>query len=674
MPVQPVKVFLLTIPKDRVESCLRSLVFNDLEFEVLSPVELGNEWKNVRFLSTTKESFTKYLPILERLLARFQPKGFLNNLTDNRITANFKEVMQMEFELLEVLPIAMSLDEYYQLQELAQKLKNLVSTSKLPITNLFIGQNLDQFNQDLSDFVKTNLETFQKRLTDQFAMSIETPNCQLLTIAEYQVLVVQPKDKDIVTTFLQTTDYGERVRPLIEFMQTLQEKLANLKMELTNKHFCCPDELELSSGFLKYLALTHEYLHLENLVTQVQRQVFEVTENSKVGFLFIALPAAQEVKLKNLIQKQDQVLVQETSWPVEMVNWKNPGDLASFQTIPQAMGTISQKETDPTLITAILFSLFFAFCLSDALYGLIIALITGFILFFNKPKPQLKNILTIFFWSGIVTVIYGALTNSWAGNLFQKTPIGSVLTNLQILDPLSLNPMQTNPELGLNKNPLLNQWLIEAGNIHPIAALLGFSLVIGLISLFTGYLIKMNNARKSKDWASLVFDISWIGFLVTLFVYIYSLVSAQFSSTITLIVMSIFTVALFVFNEGKNLVSKIVKGLGSLYGLISFGSDVLSFTRLVAVGLTSGIIANVINQLGWLLYQSISNQVLAWILLISFLILGHLFNLVIALFGAYINPLRLNYVEFYPKFFKGTARQIQPLQKNFLYLNLVNIN
>lgn len=138
--------------------------------------------------------------------------------------------------------------------------------------------------------------------------------------------------------------------------------------------------------------------------------------------------------------------------------------------------------------------------------------------------------------------------------------------------------------------------------------------------------------------------------------------------------MSIFTVALFVFNEGKNLVSKIVKGLGSLYGLISFGSDVLSFTRLVAVGLTSGIIANVINQLGWLLYQSISNQVLAWILLISFLILGHLFNLVIALFGAYINPLRLNYVEFYPKFFKGTARQIQPLQKNFLYLNLVNIN
>ena len=667
MPVQPVKVFLLTIPKDRVESCLRSLVFNDLEFEVLSPVELGNEWKNVRFLSTTKESFTKYLPILERLLARFQPKGFLNNLTDNRITANFKEVLQMEFELPEVLPIARSLDEYYQLQELAQKLKNLVSTSKLPITNLFIGQNLDQFNQDLSDFVKTNLETFQKRLADQFEASIETPNCQLLTIAEYQVLVVQPKDQDIVTTFLQTTNYGEQVRPLIEFIQTLQEKLANLKVELIDKDFC-PDELTPEN--LKKLALTHEYLHLENLVTQVQRQVFEVTENSKVGFLFIALPAAQEAKLKNLIQKQDQVLVQETSWPVEIVNWQNPGDLASFQTIGQAMGTLSQKETDPTLITAILFSLFFAFCLSDALYGLIIALVTGFILFFRKPKPEFKPTLTIFFWSGVATIIYGALTNSWAGNLFQNTPVGKLLANLQILDPLSLNPVKEHPELNLTKNPVVNQWLIDAGNLHPIAAMLGFSLLVGLISIFVGYLIKINNHKKAGNWLDLLFDISWVGFLVSLFLSIYTVVSASVSTQLTLIIMSLFTIGLFIFNKGKDLLAKISNGLGSLYGLISFGSDVLSFTRLVAVGLTSGIIANVINQIGWLLYQAFGNQILGTIFLIIFLVCGHLFNLVIALFGAYINPLRLNYVEFYPKFFKGTAQQIQPLQKNTFYLKL----
>jgi len=134
--------------------------------------------------------------------------------------------------------------------------------------------------------------------------------------------------------------------------------------------------------------------------------------------------------------------------------------------------------------------------------------------------------------------------------------------------------------------------------------------------------------------------------------------------------MSLFTIGLFIFNKGKNLLAKISNGLGSLYGLISFGSDVLSFTRLVAVGLTSGIIANVINQIGWLLYQAFGNQILGTIFLIIFLVCGHLFNLVIALFGAYINPLRLNYVEFYPKFFKGTAQQIQPLQKNTFYLKL----
>ena len=450
-------------------------------------------------------------------------------------------------------------------------------------------------------------------------------------------------------------------------MQTIQDQLAELETNLMDNNF---DPDSPSPDSLKKLAIAHTNLQLQKLIVECSRKVFQVTENAQVVFLFIALVGNEEAALRNLVEHHNQIVAQEFDWPVEIVQWQNSGDLASFQTIGQAMGTISPKETDPTLITAILFSLFFAFCLSDALYGLVVALVTGFLLFFQKPKPQFKNMLTIFFWSGVATVIYGTLTNSWAGNLFQKTPIGSALANLQIIDPLTLNPMQANPELGLDRNPIVNQWLIDAGNIHPIAALLGLTLVIGLVSLLVGYVLKLNNDRKAKDWASLVFDLSWVGFLVALFVYLYSLVSAQFSSLITLLVMALFTIGLFVFNEGKNLIGKIVKGLGSLYGLISFGSDVLSFTRLVAVGLTSSIIANVINQLGFLLYQSVNHQILGTILLVGFLLVGHLFNLVIALFGAYINPLRLSYVEFYPKFFKGQARQIQPLQKKFFYLNL----
>ncbi len=644
MPVQPVKTFLLAIPKEQLDTWLNTLIYSDIQFEPLSPLELPGNWQSVQFLQHQTFKYDTELALLERVLAHYQPTGLLTNLSDNRPVASLAEVSQAKY-VVETLEVAWLIDQYQRLQKLTKQIQHLIKEFKLPISHLFVSQNLEQFESDLNNFVES---TF--------------------TVDGYQILFVKEEsDLEIAKTFLQTNQWGQKIETLTSFVQAIQNQLGDLKANLITKNFD-PDSPDAAS--LRQLAIAHANLHLEKLVSECSQKVFQITEKDKIVFLFVALVKDEEVKLKSLVQTHNQVLAQEFDWPVQIVNWQNSGDLASFQTIGQAMGTISSKETDPTFITAILFSLFFAFCLSDALYGLVIALATGFLLFFQKPKPQLKNILSIFFWSGVATVIYGALTNSWAGNLLQKTPIGSVLAKLQIIDPLTLNPMQANPELGLDRNPIVNQWLIDAGNIHPIAALLGLTLVVGLVSLLVGYVLKLNNDRKAKDWASLVFDLSWVGFLVSLFVYLYSLVSAQFSSLTTLLVMALFTIGLFVFNEGKNLIGKIVKGLGSLYGLISFGSDVLSFTRLVAVGLTSSIIANVINQLGFLLYQSVNHQILGAILLVGFLLVGHLFNLVIALFGAYINPLRLSYVEFYPKFFKGQARQIQPLQKNSFYLNL----
>jgi len=671
MPVQPVKTFLLAIPKEQLDTWLNTLIYSDIQFEPLSPLELPGNWQHVRFGQHQAFKFSTELALLEKVLAYYQPTGLLANLTDTRLVASWSEVNQAKDSLENTLQLAQLVDQYQQLQRLTKQIQKLIKQFKLPISHLFVGQNLEQFEAELHDFVESTITTFSQRHSQEPPLTIQKPACKLFSVGDYQILVVEGESGlEVVKTFLQTSQWGQKVETLTSFIQAIQNQLGDLKADLITKNFD-PDNPNEDS--LKQLAIAHANLQLQKLVSECSQKVFQIADNAKILFLFVALVKDEEAKLKSLVQTHNQVLAQEFEWPVQIVNWQNSGDLASFQTIGQAMGTISPKETDPTLITAILFSLFFAFCLSDALYGLVIALATGFLLFFRKPKPQLKNILTIFFWSGVATVVYGALTNSWAGNLFQKTPIGPILANLQILDPLSLNPMQANPELGLERNPVLNQWLIDAGNIHPIAALLGLTLMIGMISLFIGYFIKLNNDRKAKNWASLAFDISWVGFLISLFVYIYSLVSAQFSSQITLVIMSLFTIALFIFNEGKNLIGKIVKGLGSLYGLISFGSDVLSFTRLVAVGLTSSIIANVINQLGFLLYQSVNHQILGAILLVGFLLVGHLFNLVIALFGAYINPLRLSYVEFYPKFFKGQARQIQPLQKNSFYLNyLIN--
>lgn len=99
-----------------------------------------------------------------------------------------------------------------------------------------------------------------------------------------------------------------------------------------------------------------------------------------------------------------------------------------------------------------------------------------------------------------------------------------------------------------------------------------------------------------------------------------------------------------------------MKGLTHLHSLVGFLADIFSYTRLIAISLTGALIANIINLLAHLVYDT-NPSFLGSILFIVVLLVGHTFNLVISLFGAYTNSLRLHYVEFLPKFYKGKGRR-----------------
>ncbi len=669
MSVKTTQTFLITLKPNQVDSWIKTLVSAVVNFEPLSPQELGKEWSDVQFISPLKNNLTEELNLLSEVLDYYKPKGLLANLIDNRIPATFAEVESAGQDLEKNLHLASLLSRYQKYTQLLEQVENFRRKAKLQKDNLVIGKNLDNFEAELYKFITRVVDDFNQKHPDQPKIFFEKPVLKMHQLLDYSIIEFQPEDAQVIRDFLAEGNYDKEAYLISDFIDFINTQKKDIRVALETENFT---PAKLSRQNFKRLAATHAFLQLQEIIAETKSKIFQVGTRPKVVFMFLAVTQNSSALLQKLAKENSDIVCEPVSWSEEIVEWKNKGDLGSFQSIPQAMGTIGRTESDPTIITAILFSLFFAFCLADAFYGLIITLVTGSLLFFAKPKPAIKDMVTVFFWSGVTTVIYGALTNSWAGNLFQKTPIGPFLANLQVLDPLSLNPVVENPDSGLDKNPIINQWLIEAGNIHPIVFLLGLSLVIGLVTIFIGYLLKINNSLKSRNYLQLAGNIVWVGFLVSLFVYVFTLTSSIFSPTTVMLMMGLFAIGLFIFNESKNLLGKIVSGLGSLYGLISFGSDVLSFTRLIAVGLTSGIIANVINQLGSILYEVIPNQILGTILLIIFLIIGHIFNLVIALFGAYINPLRLNYVEFYPKFFEGNARQIKPLQNQFFYLTITN--
>jgi V/A-type H+-transporting ATPase subunit I len=360
-----------------------------------------------------------------------------------------------------------------------------------------------------------------------------------------------------------------------------------------------------------------------------------------------------------LIQKQ-HIDYEKVDWETPIVNWRVPNYLQGSTSIARSLGTIGVRETDPSGAILIFFSFFFALCLSDAFYGLIITLICGYFLFGTRLKSQFRPLFTLFLSSGVATIIFGALTNSWAGDLFENTPLQGVLKPFHVFEPL-------NPDAPV----LINQFLKVNGGINPIVAFLGLSIAIGIITLFSGYLIRLQTAIKSHDKNDALNVLSWMGLLLTIIGTIGLSVAGVSVGYLSILLALVFASGLFIWNGGQHIATKVLYGLGTLYGLISFVADVLSFTRLVAVGLTSGIIASVVNMLGFMVYDAISLPILNIIVTAVVLIFGHIFNLIISLFGAYVNPLRLHYVEFMPKFYKGQAKQIQPADtRNYSYLQI----
>lgn len=117
----------------------------------------------------------------------------------------------------------------------------------------------------------------------------------------------------------------------------------------------------------------------------------------------------------------------------------------------------------------------------------------------------------------------------------------------------------------------------------------------------------------------------------------------------------------------KNIIAKLFGGVASLYDLISFMSDVLSYSRLLALGLATSVIASIINQMATMFGF---NNILKIIAVVAILAFGHLFNFAINALGAYVHSCRLQYIEFFGKFYKGGGTAFEPFKAKTKYINL----
>lgn len=349
------------------------------------------------------------------------------------------------------------------------------------------------------------------------------------------------------------------------------------------------------------------------------------------------VPAEDKPKLDALLKNYECCCEYQPAQGDEApIKLKNNQFAKPFEFITEMYSLPAYTGVDPSFVMAPFFILFFGMMLSDAGYGLLLLIIGLVVLFKYKPEGAMNGIMKLVVMCGASTVVWGAIYGGWFGNLIPQvaeTFFGKTVTVPLLLDPLN----------------------------DPISIII-ISFLFGAVHLFTGMWVKASLlVRRGHLWDA-VFD---IGLWYLVLVGIGMLLLPGILQTIGMY-MAIAGAVGLILTQGrheKNIIMKLLKGIMSLYDITSYFSDILSYSRILALGLATGVIANVVNIMGTLPGANVIG-VIAFVLIFA---LGHSLNLAINALGSYVHTSRLQYVEFFGKFYESGGVAFRPFAPQTKY-------
>ncbi len=335
---------------------------------------------------------------------------------------------------------------------------------------------------------------------------------------------------------------------------------------------------------------------------------------------------------------------------------KNNGFAAPLEGVLETFSLPGKGEIDPTAAMAVFYYFLFGLMLSDAAYGILMVLICGIALWkFPRMKEGLRKSLKMFLYCGISTTFWGVMFGGYFGDAIQV--IAKTFFDKDIvIKPLWFSPMN-----------------------EPMRMLV-FSLLVGIIHLFAGLGMKLYSLVRTGNWKDAIYDvIFWYMLVGGAIVYLLSMqmfvdmaslsfILPQSAGTAAAVVAGIgaLGIALTAGRSSRNPFKRLAKGLYELYGVTSYLSDILSYSRLLALGLATGVIANVFNKMGSMFGGGIVGAIAFTIVFI----VGHTLNIGINLLGAYVHTNRLQFVEFFGKFYDGGGEKYSPFKADTGYYEI----
>ena len=316
------------------------------------------------------------------------------------------------------------------------------------------------------------------------------------------------------------------------------------------------------------------------------------------------------------------------------IKLKNGKVASTFENLTGMYAYPRYNEIDPTPLFTPFYILFFGMMGADVGYGLVLLLATMFVLKVVNLSSQMRKSIKFFFYLSFSVIFWGLLYGSYFG--------ATIPGMWRLVDPASQ----------------YNDLLIG-------------SIVFGVVHIFVGLAIKAYMLIRDGKSLEAVYDVLFwymalIGGMLFLIFKLMNLSAVVANVSMWVMIAGMAGIVLTGGREAKGVGAKLGGGLYSLYGISSYVGDFVSYSRLMALGLSGGFIASAINMIAGMISGSWVGMIFIPVILIA----GHLFNMFLSFLGAYVHTSRLMYVEYFGKFYEGGGKPFKDFRTENKYINL----
>jgi len=593
-----------------------------------SATAIGNDMSDVH---SVLESLNQYCPKKKgffqgrREITDIEFRKVVNN--EEKVRQTVKRIKELEDELVRIKAEENRLNNTYSSLLVWEGLEVPLETEGTGKTSFQIGT--------LPSAV--SLETIGEKLAEKVPCSlIEKVSSDK---DQHYICVISHRDEEQeALSFLKAQGYN---RVTFSGMKgTVSENLAILKnkfKELSERRSGIISLIRDMANERETLEIFYDYLSMEQKKTEA---LGKILKTDRIFMIKGWIPEKLAGFAKNKLEESYTVSVdimepgEDEEFPVLL---ENRGIAEAGEPVSKMYSLPHCREIDPNAVMAPFFIMFFGLMLSDGGYGLILAIASAIILRLFKLEEGTRKFMKLIFYCGLSTIFWGIMFGGWFGI--------EALAKYGVW----LNPIEE-PEL-----------------------LLSWSLLFGVIHMYAGFALNAANLIRKKKYLDALMDVGskyilYTGFLLVLLPYAPKVdpeAAAPLVNAGKYVLLA--GVAITVLTQGrskKNIIMKIFGGVASLYDVIGFMSDVLSYSRLLALGLATGIIASIVNQMSVMFDFPVIIKI---IMALAILAVGHVINLAINALGAYVHSCRLQYLEFFGKFFTGGGQAFKPLKANTKY-------